>query len=445
MKLTKLERSPKLLKVKRVAAYARVSTDKDEALSSLANQIKHYKNLFSSKPDCLFVGVFSDNGISGAKNSRPEFQKMLEMARNGQIDLIYTKTISRFSRNLMTTLNIIKEMKEYNVAIYFEEQNMNTLDPTAELTLHLMSIFAESELKSMSGNMRWRILKDFEEGKMWSSANCYGYKFINRRYELDPKTAPIVKRVFGMYLSGLGSYQIARQLNNEKVPTLKGGRWNNTTIIEMLTNRNLTGDLILQKTFKKDYKTDTVRNRGQIDSYLVENDHEPIIDKDTFLRVQELIKQKAIKHGTTKQKQKMTFLFTNLLVCGCCGHFYRYKKSQYKSRYECANYMNQGKEACGSKGIREDILVEVTKRVLNVDDFDRDSLIKKLNKIIVQNGNLLTFVFKNGTEKTVHWDSPSRKDSWTPEMKERMRESSSKIVMVRGSNGHFLRKEAQNA
>lgn len=440
MKLTKLERLPKPIDIKRVAAYTRVSTDKPEALSSLANQIAHYKAMFKKKPGYVLVGVFSDNGISGSKNDRPEFQKMLEMAKNGQIDVIYTKTISRFSRNLITTVEVIRELKAFNVGVYFEEQNMNTLDYKCELTLNLMSIFAESELRSMSGNMRWRIRKDFEEGKLWSSADCYGYKFINRRYEYDPETAPIVKRVFEMYLSGMGTYVIAKTLNNEQIPTIKGGKWNSTTINEMLTNRNVTGDLLLQKTFKKDYKTDTVKNRGQIDSFLVENDHKAIIDKDTFFKVQELIKQKATQFNTQEQKQKIIRLFTDLLYCGNCGHAYRFKKGLYQSHYHCALYMNSGKSACQSRGIREEVLIKVTKQVLNTEEIDRDFLQSKLTKIIAKNGNLLTFIFKNGKETTVQWDMPKRSETWTPEMKQRMRESSSKIVMVRGANGHFIKK-----
>lgn len=445
MKLTKLERLPKLAEHKRVAAYARVSTEKLEALSSLANQIEHYRKMFANNPNYILVGVFSDNGISGAKSARPQFKKMLEMAKNGEIDLIYTKSISRFSRNLINTLEIIRELKAIDVGIYFEEQNMNTLDPKSEFILHLLSIFAESELKSMSGNMRWRIIKDFEEGKLWGGCNHYGYKMINRRYIVDPETAPAVKLIYEKYLSGMGTYSIARIMNEMNIPTIKGGKWNNSTVLEILTNRNYTGDLVLQRTFKKDYKSGSVLNRGQVDSFVVEDDHEPIIDKDTYLKVQIIRAQKAKKHKTEVQKQKIIHEFSDLLVCENCGHFYRYKKSPYQCAYVCATFMNYGKDKCQSKQIREDVLFNITKKVLNIEEVTRDELLKRVKQIIVKKDNILTFILKNGKEENVHWDDPKRSESWTPEMKEKMRISSSKIVMVREKNGHFLRKGELNA
>lgn len=444
MKLTKLERLPKLTDIKRVAAYARVSTEKAEALSSLANQIEHYKKKFSSNPNYVLVGVFSDNGISGSKSSRPEFDKMLEMARNGEIDIIFTKSISRFSRNLLTTLNIIRELKALDVAIYFEEQNMNTMDAKTELTLNLLSIFAESELKSMSGNMRWRIMKDFEEGKLWGGGDYTGYKIVDRKYVVDPETAPIVKRIYDMYLSGIGDYKIAKLLELEGVPTVRGGKWGHATVQMILTNRNYTGDLVLQRTYTKDYKSTRHMNKGQADYFIVENDHEPIIDKETFLNAQILRSQKAKIHNTEKPKQKVVKDFTDLLYCGVCGHPYRFKKDQYHNNYLCTTFANYGKRHCASKQIRESILISVTKSTLGLEEVDNDILKKKLKKIIVKPDNLLTFILKNGEEKTVHWENPKRSDGWTEEMKEKMRISSSKIKMVRAKNGHWLKKGEDN-
>ena len=431
MKLTRLERLPELATPKRVCAYARVSTIKEEALSSLANQIAHYKAKFANDPNIIFVGVFSDNGISGVKNNRPEFKKMIEMAKNGQIDIIYTKTISRFSRNLITTLNIVKELKAINVAIYFEEQNMNTLDAKSELTLHLLSIFAENELKSMSGNMRWRISKDFEEGKLWGGGDLLGYKMINRHYYLDPETAPIVKRIFDMYLSGMGDYLIAKTLQLEGVPTLKGGEWGHATIQQLLTNRNYTGDLILQRTYTKDYKSHSKLNRGQQDSFLIENDHEPIIDKETFLNAQILRMQKAKKYNNEKPRAKIIHEFSDLMVCDKCGHFYRYKKGPYQNHYICHTFSNFGKEKCNAKQIPERVLIPLTKEVLGLKEITNDILKKRLQRIVVKDNNELIYILKNGKEIKVHWDDPKRSDSWTDEMKEQVRQRSLKLAKER--------------
>ena len=431
MKLTKLERLPKLDEHKRVAAYARVSTEKPEALSSLVNQIEHYKQMFSSNPNYILVGVFSDNGISGAKSARPQFNAMLDKARNGEIDLIYTKSISRFSRNLINTLEIIKELKALNVGIFFEEQNMNTLEPKSELILHLLSIFAESELKSMSGNMRWRIIKDFEEGKLWGGCNHLGYKLVDRRYVLDPETAPLVKRIYEMYLSGMGDYLIAKTLELEKVPSLRGGKWGHSTIQLILTNRNYTGDLVLQRTFTKDYKSTRKMNKGHVDYFVVEDDHEPIIDKETFLNAQILRMQKAKKLNNEKPKVKIVHDFTDLLVCEVCGHPYRFKKGQYQNHYICSTFTNYGKLRCDSKQIPERVLIPLVKKVLDSEEINNEILKRKVKRIIVKRGNLLTFIFKNGKEKTVHWDDPKRSDSWTKEMREQVSQRSLKLAAER--------------
>lgn len=445
MKLTKLESLPSLDKITRVAAYARVSTEKAEALSSLANQIEHYRHMFAANPNYVLVGVFSDNGISGAKSARPEFQKMIEMAKNGEIDLIYTKSISRFSRNLMTTLQIIKELKAIDVGIYFEEQRMNTLDNKSEFTLNLLSVFAETELKSMSGNMRWRIMKDYEEGKLWGGGDYTGYKIVNRRYVLDPETAPIVRRIYDMYLSGIGDHKIAKLLELEGVPTTRGGKWGHATIQMILTNRNYTGDLVLQRTYTKDYKSTRHLNKGQADYFVVENDHEPIIDKETFLNAQILRSQKAKMHNTEKPKQKVVRTFSDLLYCGICGHQFHFKKGPYHNHYLCATFVNYGKRRCQSKQIRESILESVTKSTLGLEEINNDILKKKLRKIIIKPDNMLTYILKNDEEITVHWDDPKRSDGWTDEMKDKMRTISSKRKQPRAKNGHWMKKGENNA
>lgn len=443
MNIDKVERIQKLPNKKRVCAYARVSAEKEMSLHSLSYQISYYSQLIQSHRDWTYVGVYSDEGISGTKVDRPGFQKMMEDARAGKIDLILTKSVSRFARNTVVLLNACRELKSLGIDVYFEEQKIHSLSYEGELMLTLQASFAQEEARSTSLNQRWRIQKDFEEGKLWGGADCYGYKVIERKLVKDEKTAPIVKRVYSLYLEGYGDHSIAKILNSEGVPTLKGGRWAQAHIKSMLTNVAYKGDLLLQKTFVKNYLSPgRHNNRGQKDWYLVEEDHEPIIDKDTFQKVQDLRKQKSIENKTMTVKEKIIKEFSDLLYCGNCGRQYRFKKGPYKNHYICTTYMNEGKAYCDSKQIPEDILINVTKVTLGLEEISNEILKSKIDRILMKKDNLITYILKNGKELTVHWDDPKRSDGWNKEMKEAARERALKKKTI---NGKWVKEEQTNA
>jgi DNA invertase Pin-like site-specific DNA recombinase len=245
MNIDKVERIQKLPNKKRVCAYARVSAEKEMSLHSLSYQISYYSQLIQSHRDWTYVGVYSDEGISGTKVDRPGFQRMMEDARDGKIDLILTKSVSRFARNTVVLLEACRELKNLGVDVYFEEQKINSMSYEGELMLTLQASFAQEETRSTSLNQRWRIKKDFEEGRLWGGANCVGYKIVNRKFVIDEATSPIVRRVYSLYLDGLGDHAIAKLLNEEGVPSLKGGRWAQSHIKSMLTNVTYKGDLLL--------------------------------------------------------------------------------------------------------------------------------------------------------------------------------------------------------
>lgn len=255
------KRPASVLQKKRVCAYARVSTDSRRQEDSLENQIETYERLITGNPEYEFIGVFADQGISGYCENRPQFQRMMEKARAGEIDLIITKSISRFARNTVTVLQFARELKELGVGIFFEEQNINTLSGDGEMMLAVLASFAQEESRSMSENNKWSIRKKFERGEVMITTsrflgydkNEYGDLIVNR------KEAEIVSLTFDLYLMNVGSSRIGELLDYLGVKTVTGTTWESGTINGMLCNEKYKGDFHLQKYYttekqKKPYK-----------------------------------------------------------------------------------------------------------------------------------------------------------------------------------------------
>lgn len=240
---------------KKVCAYARVSTNNDNQGESLENQIQYYENLILNNPDYEFAGVFTDKGITGATKNRPEFQRMLELARNGKIDLIITKSISRFARNTALMLQTVRELKSLGVEVRFEKENIDTLSGDGEFMLTVLSSFAEEESRNVSDNLKWRARKKFERGELIINVTrLLGYdKDEYGNLVINPQEAEMVKRIFKEYLNGKGSFVIAKELNKEGIPTITKGKWKDGTVLDILKNEKYKGDAILQKYYTPDY------------------------------------------------------------------------------------------------------------------------------------------------------------------------------------------------
>ena len=307
------------LQIKRVAAYARVSTDTEMALRSVSAQISYYNELISTHPGWEFAGVYADEGISGTKESRPEFQRMLADCRAGKINLVITKSITRFARNTVTLLNAIRELKLLGIDVYFEKENMHSLSGTGELMLTLLAMYAEEEARSVSENQRWCIQKMFAEGRP-NTGRMLGYRLRDGRLEIIPEEAELVREIFQMYLDGMGANKIARLLNARKTPSFCGGEWNQSVVQKMLRNEKYSGDMLLQKTYIADFRSKKgIVNKGERRRYLVENSHEPIIDKATFQKVQEEIRRRREQRKPAPSPTPDSYPFTSLIVCGECG------------------------------------------------------------------------------------------------------------------------------
>jgi DNA invertase Pin-like site-specific DNA recombinase len=286
-KITKLETKTEMPKKKCVAAYARVSCGKDEMLRSLAAQVSYYSALIQNRPEWEYAGVYADEAETGTKDSRPEFQRLLAACRGGLVDHIITKSISRFARNTVTLLETVRELKGLGIGVCFEEQGIDTLGADGELTLTILASYAQEESRSASENCKWRIRKDYREGKPSNYISVYGYDYRAGKLTVIPQEAKVVRQIFSDYLSGLGKNAIMKKLSRLGVPTKRGGRWSENTVGSILANEKYTGDTCLQKGFVADHITKRKKlNMGELPKFYAQGTHEAIIDKETFQAIQ---------------------------------------------------------------------------------------------------------------------------------------------------------------
>ena len=324
-KIDKIQPSQAAKKKLRVAAYCRVSTDSDAQLESLDTQKEHYKSYITSRDDWTFAGLYFDEGITGTKaDKRPMLMRLIEDCKARKIDFVITKSISRFSRNTTDCLEIVRTLLALDIPIYFEKENINTGSMESELFLSILSSMAEGESASISANNKWGIRKRFADGTYKLGYTPYGYSWKNGEIVIHPEQAEIVKRIFRELLSGKGTDAIARELNQENVPTKKGGHWTSTSIRDIIKNEKYTGDCIFQKTYT-DSSFNRHRNDGQLDQYYMADHHEAIISRDDFEAAAALIEQRAgekgVKSGDTKYQQR--YAFSGKILCGECRNTFR--------------------------------------------------------------------------------------------------------------------------
>lgn len=414
VKIKLIEKQAELPKQLNVCAYARVSCDKDTMLHSLFNQVSYFSNKIQSEPAWHYVGVYSDYAKSGTKSTRGDFKQMFQDAEDGKIDIILVKSLTRFARNTELTLKWIRRMKAIDVDIYFEEERIHTLSAEGELLLTLLASSAQEQSRTCSLNTLWRVKKNFGEGIPYGGRSCLGYNLYKGKFTVIPDEAEIVKLIFDLYIGGYGDCKIARYLNDHGIKSKYENKWRKVTVQSILRNYNYTGNLILQKTYTVSYLNKLRReNRGEKDMYLVEDNHEPIISKETFEKAMAIRKSKQPKSGNNKPHA-----FSGLIECGECGSKFKYKKAHNIPKYECCVYNELGKNYCQSKSVPECILITEMTKLLHLKEFDEQKMRAKVKKIVARNGNILEVHLKNGEISTIQWKDRSRSESWTPEMKE---------------------------
>ena len=354
-------------KKKRVCAYARVSTDNFRQGESLENQVQYYENLIKINPEYEFAGVFADNGITGTSANRPEFQKMLELCKKGKVDLIITKSVSRFARNTVLMLETVRELKELGVEVRFEKENINTLSGDGEFILTVLSSFAEEESRNVSENLKWRYRNKFKVGEMVINTKRFlGYdKDKSGNLVINKSEAEIVKRIFEEYIAGKGATKIARELNGDGIKTIGDRQWHDSTIFTILKNEKYKGDVRLQKYYTPDYlKKTSLNNNGVLDSYYIEDNHPAIISKNMWEQVQEEMKKRAEAKGNTEGhtgKYQKRYPLTGMLYCSICGaplkrRTWNSKLPCKKIVWQCSNYVNNGRYACKGTAIDDEII-----------------------------------------------------------------------------------------
>lgn len=431
-KIIKLEaKETRPVKRKRVAAYARVSSGKDAMLHSLSVQISYYNSYIGGRGDWELAGIYADEAWTGTKDERPEFQRLLADCRDGKIDLIITKSLTRFARNTVTLLETVRELKALGIEVYFEEDNIHTLGSDGELMLTLLASYAQEESRSVSENQKWRIRKMFEQGRP-NTGRMLGYRLKDGVLQIVPEEAEIVRMIFTDYLSGMGKNAIMKKLNRLNIPTMYGGAWGETVIYGILHNEKYTGDMLLQKTYRLDHISKKgIINRGELPQYYVENSHEPIIDKETFALVQQ-----ELKRRTTTFPAKLNlnpYFFTGILHCGLCSKRFKRKIVNAGSKYAkpawiCPTFNSRGREVCPAQQIPETILIAKTSEVLGCTDWDREVLLQQISEIQVPGHNRLVYVFRDGHTQEITWQNPSRRESWTDAMKQMARERQLEIA-----------------
>ena len=371
---------------RKVAGYARVSTDHEEQQTSYEAQVDYYTNYIKWREDWEFVSVYTDEGISATSTTKRDgFNKMVADALDGRIDLIITKSVSRFARNTVDSLTTIRKLKEHKVECYFEKENIWTFDSRGELLLTIMSSLAQEESRSISENVTWGQRKRFADGKVTVPFKRFlGYdRGEDGNLVINEEQAAVVRRIYGMFLQGRSPFAIAKVLTEEGIPT-PGGKtnWSGSTVRSILTNEKYKGDALLQKVYTVDFLSKKKKvNEGEVPQYYVENNHDAIIDPAVFETVQ---KQMAVRQ-TGRNRQSSAGVFSGKIKCGDCGSWYGSKVWHSNSKYrrvvwQCNHKFDGGKKCC-TPHLDEETIKGFFVKAVNILTMEREEIAANFHAI----------------------------------------------------------------
>ncbi|MEG0919359.1 MAG: recombinase family protein [Anaerovoracaceae bacterium] len=384
-KITKIERiNDKYSKVKlRVAAYCRVSTASDEQLISLDTQRVHYEDYIKSNSDWEYAGIFYDEGITGTKKEcRDGLNSLIDSCEKGLVDLVITKSISRFSRNTTDCLELVRKLIDLKVAVIFEKENINTNTMESELMLSILSSLAEGESVSISENNKWSIQKRFQNGTYIISYPPYGYENAGGEMIVVPEQAEVVKKIFEDTLDGKSTRAIAKELNDGGVKSKKGGKWTPGAINAIIRNEKFTGDVIFQKTYT-DSQFSRHTNDGELNQYLCENHHESIVSHEIFDKANGVLNQRGREKGNGERTERYQnrYGFSGKIKCSECGGVFKrrihYKPSGSYIAWCCTRHI-EDRHSCSMKYITDDGIKAAFLTMMNKLIFAHQSILKPL-------------------------------------------------------------------
>lgn len=377
----------------RVAAYCRVSTESEEQAGSFTTQVNHYTNFISRNPEWQLIDIYADEGITGTNTkNRKEFNRMIDECMAGRIDLIITKSISRFARNTVDCLNYIRQLKEKRVAVYFEKENINTLDSTGEVLITIMASLAQQESESISKNVTMGLRYRYQEGQVFVNHKKFLGYTVDKEGQLviNPKQSWIVKRIFKEYLEGKGTGIIARELMEDKVPTATGLlKWTSDDINRIIANEKYMGDALLQKTYTVDYLTKKrVPNDGSVPQYYIEDNHEPIVSKEIYNLAQKEKARRSNLYSGKKKKRRLyqgKYALSGITRCGKCADIFRRITWTYKGKktyvWRCVTRVEKLCE-CESRTINEEDLHRIIVEAINQYMTSKSEAIQNIELII---------------------------------------------------------------
>ena len=384
----------------RVAAYCRVSTEEEEQLSSYEAQCKYYTEKIMSNPEWTMAGIYADEGITGTSTKkREEFKRMIRHCRQKKIDLILTKSISRFARNTVDCLNYIRALKELGIAVYFEKENINTMSSDSELIITLMGAFAQSESESISANVRWGKRQAMREGKpIIQYKYLYGFKKgADGNPEIVSEQAEVVQKIYDKFLAGYSLRMLLDMVTEQRIPYFQDMEWSISNIRGILTNEKYCGDVLMQKSYIADcISKKNVKNTGQLPMYLIRNNHKGIISRDAFNAVQaELARRNAGKSPskknapTGKTSYASKYALSERLVCGECGTLYRRctwtQKGEKRVVWRCVSRLDYGKQYCkNSPTLHENLLQEAILNAVNSVMSPKETLVNQITDAMQQ-------------------------------------------------------------
>jgi len=382
----------KEFKKKNVCAYARVSTYKNLQESSLELQIRTYTNMINSNPDWNFMGVYSDQGKSGTNTThRPQFNLMIDLAKTGNIDLIITKSISRFARNTIDCLSVIQELKEYNTEVWFEKENISSMDPKIEFVISVLAGMAEEEARIISENVKWGVRNRFKQGKIHLvTSQVLGYdRDDENNIIINESEAKIVRKIYDLYLKGSSYIKIAEYLNKKGHKTkLKGIPYSSSSIRNILINEKYTGNALLQKSARKTIgNKNAMKQQNFLPKYYVKNTHPSIISQEKYDKVQDLRKQKGLKYNhttnlrTLRNRKKNKSIYNGFIKCPYCGKNYQLRINHPHDNYRtrmlvCAS--NKIKKTCVGESLFADTFDKIMIRHINLIINKRSEFLRNL-------------------------------------------------------------------